>query len=103
MNGVSLDLSVNLTSMIALAGALVTFVTAFNKLTNRMDLHTATMNGKFTLIENRISSVEESIRDNKATNARIIVIEERQNTQAQMIASLNVDVHDLRMGKGRIV
>lgn len=89
--------------MIALVGALITFVTAFNKLINRIELNTVNMNGKFTLIEARLGSVEESIRDNKTTTARIIVIEERQNTQGQMIASINVDVHDLRMGKGWIV
>lgn len=98
----SIDLSINLTSIISLGVALVTFVTAFNRLTGRIDLHTATMNGKFTVIENRLGSVEETMRDNKATNERLAVIEVRQNTQAQMLASASVDIHDLRTGKGWI-
>lgn len=103
MPGVTLDLSINLTSIIGLVAALVTFVTAFNKLANRIDLNTATMNGKFTVLETRIGSVEETLRDSKATNERLAVIEVRQNTQAQMLASASVDIHDLRTGKGWIV
>jgi hypothetical protein len=102
MPGLSVDLTINLTSIISLAVALITFVTAFNRLTGRIDLHTATMNGKFTVIENRLGSVEETLRDSKATNERLAVIEVRQNTQAQMIASIGVDIHDLRVGKGLI-
>lgn len=103
MSGVSLDLSINLSSIVGIVAALITFVTAFNKLTGRIDINTATMNGKFTVIESRLASVEETIRDNKTTNERLAVIEVRQNTQAQALASANVDIHDLRTGNGWIV
>jgi hypothetical protein len=102
MSGVSIDLSINLTSVISLCVALITFVTAFNKLTNRIDLNTETMNGKFTVIETRLNSVEETMRDNRSVNERLAVIEVRQNTQAQVLASVGVDIHDLRLGRGLI-
>lgn len=96
------DLSINLTSLIALLGALITFVTSFNKLSTKIALNGSKLDAKFAILETRLVSVEDTLRDNRAIAARMAVIEFAQNTQAQAIASINVDIHDLRTGKGWI-
>lgn len=100
--GVVFDLSINLSMVFAVGAALITFVTAFNKLSSKIELNTIAMESKFSVTHVRLAAVEDTLKDVKAVNERMAVIEVRQNTQSQQIASCNVDIHDLRTGKGWI-
>lgn len=101
-SGLVLDLSINLSMIFAVVIALVTFVTAFNKLSSKIELNTIAMEAKFTVTHVRLSAVEDSLKDARMVSERLAVMEMRQTTQAQQIATCNTDIHDLRLGKGLI-
>ena len=74
-----------------LVAYVVTITIAFTKLGGRMDV-----------IVTRLTSVEVDVRNLGATDRRISVIEERQNSHAKMITNMQEDIQSLRKGEGYI-
>lgn len=74
-----------------LVAYIVTITIAFTKLGGRMDV-----------IVTRLTSVEVDVRNLSATDRRISVIEERQNSHAKMITNSQEDIQSLRKGEGFI-
>jgi hypothetical protein len=71
---------------------IVGFTIAFTRLGNRIDL-----------LNQRLTAVENYMREARDTNARIAVIETRQATHGQFIALVQQEMRDLKHGDGFVI
>ena len=85
----TLDLTVNLGNILVALFAIISFAIAFTKIGGRIDLLTQ-----------RVASMEETVKGHRDINTRVAVIETRQASNTELIATLQKDVHDLRHGRG---
>ena len=87
---------IDLTILVAISGfilnaivLLIGFTIAFTKIGGRLDL-----------LEQRLGSVEETLKHQRDVAERLVIIETRQATHGQMIAALQTEILNLRHGRG---
>lgn len=85
------DPTITFGAMLNAVVLLVGFIVAFVKIGGRIDL-----------LAQRLTAVEEAMRSHRDLNERLAIIETRQATHGQMIANLQSDLRDLKMGRGFI-
>jgi hypothetical protein len=87
-----LDLSVSLGALLNAAAIVVGFAIAFTRIGGRIDL-----------LAQRLGSVEDTLKADRDKSERIAVIETLQATHAQMIASAQTEITDMKRGRGFVI
>lgn len=91
MLGMTFDPTITSGALMNALVLLIGFAIAFTKIGGRIDLLTQ-----------RLTAVEDALKAARDINERIAVIETRQGTHGQMIATCQVNIEELRHGRGFI-
>lgn len=87
----TLDTTINVGNLLTALLAVIGFAIAFTK-----------MGGRIDLLSQRVKAMEESLKHQGDLHTRIAIIETRQATHGQLIATQQNEVYDLRRGKGLV-
>lgn len=85
------DTTITFGNLVTAIAILAGWIGAFYKLGGRLDV-----------MNQRLTSVEEAVRNHRDTSERLAVIETRQATHGQMIVIAQQDIRDLKHGRGFI-
>lgn len=85
----TIDTTINLGNLLTALLAIVAFVISFTK-----------MGGRIDLLSQRVKAMEDAIKGHGDIGTRVAVMEARQATNSDQIATLQKDMHDLRHGRG---
>lgn len=88
---VTFDPSITMGAILNAAVLLVGFVVAFTRIGGRIDL-----------LAQRLEAVEIAVKEHRANDTRLSILEERVTNHSKMITAVQQDIADLRHGKGFI-
>lgn len=87
-----LDMTITLGALLNAFVLLIGFVIAFTRIGGRIDL-----------LAQRLGAVEDTLKGRADASERMAVIETRQATHGQMIASIQTEVTDMKRGRGFVI